>query len=143
MKHSTVILFIALFIASCFNASAQNESKPLPQPAQEFIAKHFPGKTVVETQYNRNDNSKRHEAKLNDGTKFDFNPDGECTEIESKSPLPDSVLPENIRTYVQATHAGQTIVKWKRDSNNQEIELSNGTDIDFDLNGKFMRVDKK
>ena len=96
----------------------------------------------METDYNRDDNSKRHEAKLNDGTKLDFNPDGVCTEVESKSPLPDSVVPETLRAYVQSNYVGQTILKWKRDSNNQEIELSNGTDIDFDLKDKFIRVDK-
>lgn len=124
------------------NAFAQ-QSKPLPPAAQEFIVKHFAGKSVVETEYNRSDESNRHEAKLNDGTKLDFNADGVCTEVESKSPLPDSIVPEKIREYVQANYANQSILKWKRDSNNQEVELSSGMDIDFDLSDKFMRVDKK
>ena len=142
MKKFVSVFFAVLLVAFTFDATAQKQSKPLPQPAQDFISKHFPGKNVVETEYNRNDNSKRHEAKLNDGTKFDFNPDGVCTEVESKSPLPDAIVPEPIRAYVQANYPGQSILKWKRDSNNQEIELSNGLDIDFDLNHKFMRVDK-
>ena len=43
--------------------------------------------------------------------------------------------------YVDLRYSEQYIVEWEKDKHDQEIQLSNGTELIFDLEGTFIRID--
>jgi hypothetical protein len=56
--------------------------------------------------------------------------------------LPDSVIPEKIREYVKSNYPAYFITDWEKESRKvQQIELSNGLDLEFDNDGKYLKMD--
>ena len=70
------------------------------------------------------------------GTQYDF-----FIDIEGISKLPDSVIPSKIREYVVANYPQNHIIGWEIDGRNQQVELDNDLDLEFTMNGDFIRID--
>ncbi|HET8804694.1 MAG TPA: PepSY-like domain-containing protein [Aequorivita sp.] len=126
---------------------AQDKTDVLPQASQELIKRHFSDVMVKSAEREKDlinmGNGELYEVVLENGIKMDFNKSGGLTEIESRDDIkiPEAVLPENIVSYVNDNYSDLYIVAWEADSNDQEIELSDGTDLEFDSNGKFLKKD--
>lgn len=84
-----------------------------------------------------------YEVKLDNAIELEFNSKNQVKEIKSRSgiKLPDSVIPPSILSYVKANYRQNSIVEWELKKKKQEIELENGIELEFDLNGKFLRID--
>lgn len=127
--------------------SAQNGSQELPQNSRDFIAQHFASETLTFVEKENNwlpwDNDDVYEVHFSSGLEMGFNKVGEITEIDAArdQQLPMEVLPEAIKSYVNTNYPGVGITGWEIDSKDQEVELSNGVDLKFDSNGKFLKVD--
>jgi hypothetical protein len=78
---------------------------------------------------------------LSDGISLEFNRKREIISIDGTSQLPTSVIPEKIFQYVENNYFGNVITDWELDGKNQQIELNNGLDLEFDMNGDFLRLD--
>ena len=50
-------------------------------------------------------------------------------------------LPQRVRDYIAANFPGQGIAFAKRDDDEIEVYLTNGTEVSFDLNGRFIETD--
>ncbi|HET8839315.1 MAG TPA: PepSY-like domain-containing protein [Flavobacteriaceae bacterium] len=132
----------------CFGTLfAQNNMRELPETTQEFVKKHFPNEKIKSAEREKDlmnfGNGEMYEVELENGIKMDFNEAGDLTEIESNDgvAIPKEALPETIYSYVEKNYPDAKIVNWEADTNDQEVELSDGTDLEFDTNGKFMKVD--
>lgn len=51
------------------------------------------------------------------------------------------MIPANVLGYVQNNYADHFIVEWDKDKTDQEIQLSNGLELIFNLSGTFLRID--
>ena len=79
---------------------------------------------------------------LNDGTKLEFDNNGQWTEVDCKpSTVPAAVVPAAIAKYVKAQYPNVRIVQIERDSRGYEIDLSNGLDISFDKQFNVIKTD--
>ena len=87
------------------------------------------------------DKNEMYEVHLSNCTKLDFNKEGEITEIDGTEAIPENVLPENIFSYVGENYSGAEIVSWEMDDDEQEVKLSDGTEIEFDAEGNFIKED--
>lgn len=132
----------------CFGTLiAQNNMNELPETTQEFVKKHFSNEKIKSAEREKDlmnfGNGEMYEVELDNGIKMDFNEAGELTEIESNNDvaIPKEALPNSISSYVEKNYPNAHVVSWEADKNDQEVELSDGTDLEFDANGKFMRVD--
>lgn len=145
MKKSILTSLVFIFAISV--GFAQNKTDVLPQESQNLIKEHFPDAMVKSAEREKDlinmGNGEMYEVVLENGIKMDFNKNGGLTEIESRKNLeiPEGVLPKNIVSYVNDNYEGLYIVSWEADKNDQEIELSDGTDLEFDSNGKFLKED--
>src|SRR5690606_13087180 len=116
----------------------QANTSILPQNAQDFITDNFGSETVKtadkEDKWFSWDKNEMYEVHLSNGVKIDFNKQGEATEIDSRkdAPIPESALPESITSYVSENYSGQSITSWEMDNDEHEVELSDGTDLEFD-----------
>jgi hypothetical protein len=84
--------------------------------------------------------SKKYEINL-EGIKLEFNSKYRIIDIDGKSRLPDSVIPQKIRQYVTTNYSGNVITDWEIDGRKQQIGLDNGVDLEFTMSGDFIRID--
>ncbi len=141
---SCFLLFTVFIMASC-NSDDDDQiitEQELPARAKTLIKTHFPGaewSSVIMDPSNRGD---QYEVKLDNGYHLDFDQEGHWIEIEGHGqPIPESLVPKAIATYVQTHYPDTFIEEIKRRSNGFKIELSNEIDLIFDGDGNFIRKD--
>lgn len=140
------VMVTGIFMCCTVGIFAQAKTDNLPKTAQEFIAQHFSSVTTEEVKENSSWQlweDEKYEVRLSNGVELDFDENGNIIEIdgENNSSIPESALPSNIVTYLKTNHSDSQIVGWEMKDNEQEVELSDGTEIEFDSQGKFLRID--
>lgn len=139
MKARLIILSV---LALCLGISAKAQDDRiitldrLPQNAKEFLAKHFPDKTPMVLKEDWDD----FEVMYTNGEKVEFLKNGEWKKVDCRTAaVPDVLVPEQIKTQVQAHYPGAVITKIEKDRRGWEVKLNNGLDIDF--SPKFVITD--
>lgn len=113
----------------------------MPNAAQQFIGQYFGD---VQVSYATMDGGfdKSYDVVLVNGTKIEFDGDGNWTEVDCKhGVVPQELIPEQIRRYVADNHPGQQIEQIDRRARGWEVELSNGIDLKFNRNFRLMDLD--
>lgn len=115
----------------------------LPQTAQQFIKQHYDVKSVshviMEDDFF---SSKEFKVALVDGTELEFDSKGQWTEVDpEKGTVPEAIIPGNIRSYISKSFPNNKVEQISRSSRKYEVELTSGLDLEFDRNGKFLRID--
>jgi hypothetical protein len=74
--------------------------------------------------------------------KVEFNRSGEWTSVDcERDEVPNGVLPQGVLEYVGKRFAGAYVVEIEKGLRGYEVKLSNDIDLEFDKDGKFLRVD--
>ncbi|NGM66955.1 PepSY-like domain-containing protein [Sphingobacterium sp. SGR-19] len=146
MKTLLKITGIALLLFAVTSASAQDKVisfAKLPAKAQTFVKKHFSEKNVVtvkmDTEYLI---KKEYEVILKNGSKIEFDNDGEWEKVEMKeTAVPAQLVPATISQYIHKSFPNTFVKEVKRGKNGYQVEISNGLDLEFSKQGEFIRVD--
>ncbi len=69
--------------------------------------------------------TKEYDVHLNGNIKLSFDAKNNIESIESKSKLPESVIPSKIGDYIKANYPNNYIIEWELDKTHQEIKLDN------------------
>ena len=78
---------------------------------------------------------------LNDGTKVEFDMQGEWERVgRKKTGVPAKLIPPAIIQYVKANYPDDVVSKLSRKPYGYKIELSNDMDLRFNLQGQFIEV---
>lgn len=139
-----LIIILSIFIVTV-PAIFAGEDKPiafsqLPETAKTFVKKHFPNIEVSLAKVDTDIFDKSYEVILIDGSKIDFDGKGNWKEIDCEfSQVPDAIIPEQIRTYIQANYKSVNVLKIDKDRRDYEVKLSNGLELKFNL--KFQLID--
>ena len=79
---------------------------------------------------------------LTDGTSVEFNRDGEWKEVKSfQQNIPDTLIPAEIKQYVNQNYPSQKIMTVERGKRKVSVDLANGLELEFDLNGNLIDID--
>lgn len=113
----------------------------IPSEINTFIKTHFPTHTVRSYKFKIKGKSKKYEAKLHQGVELKFNNEFQLTEIESKSRIPNGIIPQQITQYVAENYPNNYIEEWELKRKYQKVELDNGIDLKFGLSNEFIKVD--
>lgn len=143
IKFLKGVLTIALFALSLV-AFAQDKEIPyseVPAPIQSYITTHFPSNQVLKAEVDNDGLAKEYDISLSDKFELEFNSSGQPKSIEGKSKLPDSVVPPQIKSYVEKNYAGNYITKWDLSKKHQSVELNNKLDLKFTLSGDFVKAE--
>ena len=145
MKRAFLTIMAALaslvVLASCDNDEKHLNYNELPNVAKSFINNHFGDNEARSVIKEYDDLTYHYEVYLTDGTKIEFKKNGEWREVENRvEGIPTSILPAGIVSYVQENYGSYFIVSVERDRQ-YDIELNNDLDLDFTLDGNFIRVD--
>lgn len=135
-------LGFALVLSGCDKDDEVVQESDLSIEARNYLNTHFNGVAVSRVVRDRDDLVDEYEVILANGVKLEFTEAGAVTSIKSTSQLPDSVIPAKILTYVKAEYPTFAIVEWELDSGGQEVQISNGLELKFNMNGDFLRIDR-
>lgn len=120
----------------------------LPQNTQDFIASAFPNANGYK-KVSKNtvpDDGVMYEVRLNDDTQLDFDTAGNWLHAKAKKgTLPQTfldTLPTAIVTYLNQNQTGVGVEQIDLDNKGYEVELINGIEIEFDLKGNFVSIDR-
>lgn len=129
----------AFLLVACDKEKVVQEDD-LPATARGFVTTHYPGKKVLQV-VKELDNLKTYfHVYLDNGTRLDFSRQGSIRQIEGTDPIPATIIPALILSYVETNYAGKFIRAWELEDAIQEIKLSSGEELEFDKNGNFLRV---
>jgi hypothetical protein len=143
MKNK-IILAVSLFgfIISA-NAQKKIEVSELPQPAQEFLKKHFSNTTIDIAKKDAEHGEKGYEVKLKDGTEVEFWKDGSYREVDGDDkPIPTDFIPQAVKDYVAKNHPNEKITHIDYGHKDLDVDLTNKIDLEFTEEGKILK-DKK
>ena len=115
----------------------------LPEKAQVFLTQHFEGIEILYAKAEREMGVIMSYDVLLDGeVKVEFNRSGEWTSVDcERNQVPNGVLPQGVLDYVTKKFAKSYVVEIERGLLGYDVKLNNDLDLDFDKNGKFLRVD--
>lgn len=146
MKRMKSFIWTLALAAAFLGLQSCDDEKPinpnaLPDAAEQFILANFPDASVSSVMKEYDDLSYQYDVYLSDGTAITFKKNGEWKDIENRiSGVPTSAIPEKINSYIATNYAGFFVVSIERDRL-YDVELNNDLDLDFSLNGNFLRVD--
>lgn len=141
MKKISIALLLAVFaFVGCDKETIVKDSD-LPKEIHSFITTHFSGKRIIQSVKDREGLELTYDILLDGNIRLEFNSKKQIIDIESHDKLPDSVIPDKIINYVSTHYAGNYITGWELDDRNQQVRLNNGIELEFNMDGDFLRID--
>ena len=146
MKKLLLMAFCCLFVGvvSAGNDMRTKDVKKLPEVSQRFIAKYFPNEKIAQIKVDKDAMQKRdYDVLFESGTEIDFDSNGEWKDVNcvKGTAVPSALIPAKITGHIEKEFSGKTIRSISRDKKEYELELSDGMEVKYDLNGNFIGVD--
>lgn len=143
MKKMMIIMAsVLLSLNACADRAQVGSFTNLPQAAQSFVETYFAKSDIAVILYEREGLHNEYEVRLNNGTKIEFDHQGNLEKVDCKTlPVPTDIVPASIVQYVETNHPTMFIVEYSIDRRKQSVELNTEMDIEFDKAGNFLRYD--
>ncbi len=128
-------------------ATAQEEglvpATSLPASSQSFIKENFGMNNIVSVwQDTERGRVEDYTALFADGTEVEFRADGDWKEIKSRNgAVSAKVIPNKINKYLQKHYSKALVKEIQKKRNKYEVKLSNGLELDFSKDGRFLKLD--
>lgn len=117
-------------------------SEDLPENIREFINQHYNQQDIASYEIKTIPvKGKTYEVKFNHGAEIDFDESGTWHEWSDPKGLPDGVLPENIKSYIDQHYGTTFATSIDIEKNEIKVDLASDIDLEFDTNGNFIRID--
>lgn len=141
-----LVLSLACLLTVSATALADNDRPvnvdQLPKTAQQVIKKQFAGSKIALAKQESDMFGKSFDVIFTNGNKIEFDRNGNWTDIDCKrSAVPTSLIPTQIRNYVNKSYSGQKVIQIERDRKNYEVKLSGGIELTFDKKFKLIDID--
>lgn len=133
-------LFISL--TACADREHSITYSELPAQAQSFVQQHFNVADIAYIERERDGIHNEFTVYLKNSTKIEFDHRGNLESVDCEIyPVPEGIIPEVIANYLKQHYPNHFAVKYSIGKYALEIELGNGMELLFDLDGKFLRID--
>lgn len=132
-------LFIILLWCLTLLLAACDDTK-IPTRSRAFIDQYFPESSVVIVETEEDgDGMAEYEVWLNDGTKIDFDLQGEWkTVARKKTGVPQKLIPQQIIDFVTTKYPDNVVTKFSRKDYGYKLELSDDMDLRFNKQYQFI-----
>lgn len=140
MKKLLSIIFVFAALTSCQKEKVI-PATDLPSEVTDYVTTHFPNNQIIQIIEDKEGLTKTYELLLEESISLEFNRKKEIIDIDAISELPNSVIPSKIKIYVVANYPNNVVIGWGLDDKNQDVDLDNGTSLEFNMSGDFLRID--
>lgn len=125
------------------DAKFNNADQNIPPKVKSFLNEHYAGIEISKYEIKTKLNGTQYAVKLNNGVEVEFDKDGNWKEIKDYNGVPDVLIPVKIKEYVNKNYKDIKIksLDKKTDKNKIKADLLNGVDLEFDMEGNFLRLD--
>lgn len=137
-----LVVGIVLAVLFSVKANAQKitlSKEEVPVEITNYINQNFKDCKLRKVIKELNDGEVEYEVRLNKNIELEFDETFKIKEIDSKHEFPNQLLSVKLVEYIQTHYPDLKIREWKLNKLRQKIELSNGSEIQFDLNGNFIQ----
>lgn len=144
MKLSAMAMLAVLTIFASCSRDDDDTLIPeanIPTEIKTYIETHFPSNSILSVEKDTENNSITYEVYLSENINLEFNSELDIIDIDARTQLPNSVLPQAILDYVSTNYPNNFVTDWELEFNHQQVELNNDIELEFELNGDFIRVD--
>ena len=129
-------------------ATAQEEDglvpvSTLPANAQAFVNQYFSANNIISVwQDTEKGRVEDYTVLFADGTEVEFHADGNWKEVKARNgQVSPKIVSVKISKYVQRKFPKAMIKEIKKGRAKYEVDLTNGVELIFNLNGKFLKID--
>ena len=144
IKAGMIAICCMFVFSNCAEAGKDTPIRisQLPPVAQKTIKAHFSKGKVAMEKMETDWLKKSYDVVFTNGTKIEFDEDGNWKEIDcKKNAVPSALIPVKITKYVKSHYPHTKILKIERDRKGYEIELSGDIDITFNKNFEVTEID--
>ncbi|WP_417012512.1 PepSY-like domain-containing protein [Alistipes sp.] len=144
MKKLMLLIACAVTAFSVSAAPKTVDFDKLPNNSQEFIQKNFPNEKVKSVEMDREASWDKYTVYFNSGSQVSFEGgSGDCSEIIMKNgSVPAAVIPVKIKSFAGSKYGSQRIVMMQTTADGYKVKLSDGTFLEFDKEGDFVKATK-
>lgn len=143
MKMRITFATVLLGFAISANAQKKIAVTELPQPAQDFLKKHFSHTTIDVAKKDAEHGEKGYEVKLKDGTEVEFWKDGSYREVDGgDQPIPTAFIPAAVKDYVAKNYPNEKITHIDYGHKDLDVDLTNKIDLEFTKEEKLIKGKK-
>ena len=140
-----ILVFIAavtLSLSACADHEQYVDYSELPILAQTFVTKYFNLTDITYVEREREGLHNEYNVYLQNATKIEFDHQGNLQSIDChKIAVPEGIVHELITQYVALHHPNSFITEYAIGHRHLQVELNNGLELIFDLEGHFLRMD--
>ena len=138
MKKISLVLFFLTVCAVVSNAQiTQIKSTQLPAQARTTIRKAWNGAPTVDAWRNKMGKRVEYKASIENGSTIKFNAQGRWIEMRCYDGVPTTLLPKAMLSHIDKYYEGQLIVWVSKTTKRYQIQLANGTKLEFNNKGIF------
>lgn len=142
MKRTILLITAALAMNACADNKQIISFSALPDQAQTFVRTYFNPADVTLVMMEKDLLNTEYDLQLQDGTEINFNADGSLDKAEAKTQaLPDGIVPADVAAYVRTMFPNAAMMEYESGSRKQTVGLNNGLELEFDQDGRFIRMD--
>ena len=143
MKKILALMAIITFsLTACADRHQVVGFSEIPVQAQAFVEKYFKTSDVASIERELEGVHFEYNVYLKNATEIEFDYQGNLKSIDCRvSPVPAGIVPEVIVHYVALHYPDHSIVEYAIGYRRITIELGNGLDLIFDLEGNFLGID--
>ncbi len=140
-------MFLMAVLIGVFTAYARDtyshDINTLPAAAQTIVKNNFKAGVShikIDKDFGR---VSEYDVVLTDGSEITFDSKGNWKDIEMRAnaSVPAALVPEAIKAYVKQNQKKVKITGIEKNRSGYEVELSNGVEMKFNSEGKFIRYD--
>ena len=126
------------------NEPVINAEQELPKNVRTFLNEYYPNIQISKAEVKTKLGAKEYEIKLNNGVEVEFDTEENWKEIKDYNGVPDALVPAKVKTYVNQNYKNIKIesIDNKTAKNKMKVDLLNGVDLEFDMDGNFLRIDR-
>ena len=141
-----ILLLLAVLIGACAAYARDTYSRDittLPAAAQTIVKNNFKAGVShikIDKEFGR---VSEYDVILTDGSEITFDSKGNWKEIEMRAnaSVPSALVPAAINACVKQNQKKVKIIGIEKNRSGYEVELSNGVEMKFNSEGKFIRYD--
>ena len=138
-----LLAMVATFFAASARETVSHDASVLPKAAQVLIKNNFKAKVnhiKIDKELGR---VTEYDVVLTDGSEISFDRNGNWKEVEvaNNASVPAAFVPNTVSAYVKQNQKNAKIVGIEKTHKGYTVELSNGVEMKFNPNGKFLHYD--